>query len=96
MRRSSWKEMVYGSGTRRTDQHHHRVSRFRMNWVIGLLGCLFWVACMSFRVVITLAWIRRAGCFMGLDLLYLMYGLGWVVTCGVWVGAYGGDCYRVY
>jgi hypothetical protein len=68
-------------------------SRFRMNWVIGLfiLGCMY----VFFRAVITVAWIRRAGC-LWVWISYLMYGLGWVVTCGVSVGAYWEDCYRVY
>ena len=75
MRRSSWKEMVYGSGTRRTDQHHHRVSRFRMNWVSGLfiLGCMY---------VFFAGWLLLLRGYAGLG----VYGSGSPISCMGWAG----------
>ena len=95
MRRSSM-EWVYGTG------QGGRISIIigRMNWVCGwvLRVCMYVFA----RAVITsravfLVASDTQGClcagFMGLDLLsHVWFGLGWVVTCGVWVGAYWVDC----
>jgi len=93
--------MVYGSGTRRTDQHHHKgfsitVSHQLVQWSIYFGFFDSRVACMFFSRLLLLSvfcvgYARVIGCLWVLGLLshdvWVRVGL---LTCGVWVGAYGG------